>query len=257
MPTQKRPIVTPSALVLITVLLVAGLTMAGAGTTVAADEPSPPPASYYGTVAVDGETPENGTLIVAKIDGETRGEIAVDSSGEYDYGGPDYDDEKLTVNGTESENGTATVEFYVETAEGGLEKAGETVTWESGDHQQVDLTAESTPTSTPTQTQTETSTGGSVGSVSNPPPSTATETPTPADTPVESPTDTQTATGRETPTSTPAPGETPMSTPSSMGTETPADEDGSSFTSEDTPGFGVPVALVALLIASLLAKRRE
>jgi major cell surface glycoprotein (TIGR04216 family) len=69
---------------------------------------------------------------------------------------------------------------------------------------------------------------------------------TPTETPTETPTATPTETPTETPTATPTPSDgTPTDTP----TET--------TTSQQTPGFGVIVALVALLAAALLAYRRD
>lgn len=77
------------------------------------------------------------------------------------------------------------------------------------------------------------------------------ETPTPTDTPTETetPTDTPTATPTETPTATATPTETPTDTPTATPTET--------LEPVSTPGFGIPVAVVALLAAALLAGRRD
>ncbi|WP_152041768.1 PGF-CTERM sorting domain-containing protein [Salinigranum salinum] len=68
-------------------------------------------------------------------------------------------------------------------------------------------------------------------------------------TPTATPTETPTATPTETPTATPTETPTPSDgTPTDTPTET---------TSQQTPGFGVIVALVALLAAALLAYRRD
>jgi PGF-CTERM protein/surface glycoprotein (TIGR04207 family) len=76
---------------------------------------------------------------------------------------------------------------------------------------------------------------------------TATPTDTPTDTPTETATDTATPTETATPTDTATPTEAVTNTQSETDTET----------TTTTPGFGVAVALVALLAAALLAGRRE
>ncbi|MDS0295102.1 BGTF surface domain-containing protein [Halogeometricum luteum] len=72
-------------------------------------------------------------------------------------------------------------------------------------------------------------------------------TPTPSDTPMDTPmtTDTPTDTSTDTPTA------TPTDTPTETATSTPTTTGGS------TPGFGVVVAVTALLAAALLATRRD
>jgi PGF-pre-PGF domain-containing protein len=95
------------------------------------------PASYYGDVTVNGDDAEAGTEIVALIDGEERGSIEIAEAGSY--GGPGGLDEKLVVDGSEDDDGK-TVTFEVRGAE-----AEETVEWESGDVQEVDLTFEDVP----------------------------------------------------------------------------------------------------------------
>lgn len=68
-------------------------------------------------------------------------------------------------------------------------------------------------------------------------------TPTPTATPTATPTETPTATPTDTPTATP--------------TDTPADDDDEEFGEEDGSGFGVVVALLAVLSVALLARRRQ
>jgi len=71
---------------------------------------------------------------------------------------------------------------------------------------------------------------------------TPTETPTPTPTPTSTPEPTPTATPEPTPTATPEPTEEPTPTPT---------------TTTSGPGFGVVVAVIALLAAALLAARRR
>ncbi|MFB6219797.1 MAG: PGF-pre-PGF domain-containing protein [Halolamina sp.] len=108
---------------------------------VAAQGPDPVPASYYGTVTVDGEPAGAGVTVQAVIDGEVRGEITTGDNGSF--GGAGIGEEKLTVRGSTEEDGEATVRFRVN----GME-ANTTVTWQSNDVRELDLavsTAESEP----------------------------------------------------------------------------------------------------------------
>ena len=100
------------------------------------DAPSVP-ASYYGDVTVNGDPAASGTEITAIVNGEPHGSIEVSDEGSY--GGSGALDEKLVVEGSESGD---TVSFEVRGVE-----AEETVTWESGDVQEVDLTFEDVPES--------------------------------------------------------------------------------------------------------------
>ena len=95
------------------------------------------PASYYGDVTVNGDGAEAGTEITAIVEGEPHGSIEISEAGSY--GGPGALDEKLVVEGAESGD---TVSFEVRGVE-----AEETVGWESGDVQEVDLTFEGVPES--------------------------------------------------------------------------------------------------------------
>jgi hypothetical protein len=174
------------------------------------------PASYYGEITVNGQPAPSGTIIEAVIDGEVRGQIEVTEPGEY--GGPAGGDEKLVVNGTEDDVGK-TVTFYVSAT--GFERgaADQTIEWESGAVEELNLTAtldesESTPTETPTPSYTETAT----------PTPTATATSTPTPTPTATPTSTPTTTPTSTPTSEDTRTETPTpedESPTSTSTSTP------------------------------------
>jgi PGF-CTERM protein len=76
------------------------------------------------------------------------------------------------------------------------------------------------------------------------------ETPTPTDTP----TDTETPTDTVTPTETT---DTPTATPTDTPTDTPTATPTETLQPVGTPGFGIPVAVVALLAAALLVSRRD
>ena len=114
--------------------LVTGVVVADHGDD--SDAPSVP-ASYYGDVTVNGDPAESGTEITAIVNGESHGSI--ETAEEGSYGGPGALDEKLVVEG--ATNGD-TVSFEVRGVE-----AEETVEWESGDVQEVDLTFEDVPES--------------------------------------------------------------------------------------------------------------
>ncbi|SDY14058.1 CARDB domain-containing protein [Halopenitus persicus] len=108
--------------------------------------PPQTPASYYGNVTIDGEPAPAGTVIEAEINGTVAGSITINESGTY--GGPDALDEKLLVEGGAGDDG-AEVRFFVnngnidrtEVTSVTAEDGSETVTWESGDVQRVDLAA--------------------------------------------------------------------------------------------------------------------
>ena len=127
---------TTAAVIAVVCLVVAAPLVPG---VVAQEDQPTVPASYYGDVTVNGEDADAGTEIVAFIDGEERGSI--ETSEEGSYGGPGALDEKLVVEGSDDDNGK-TVSFEVRGVE-----AEETVEWESGDVQEVDLTFEDVPES--------------------------------------------------------------------------------------------------------------
>ncbi len=89
------------------------------------------PASYYGTVSVEGGGTLNNVKLIAKINGEERGSIVVKNNR---FGGASYSEGKIIVNGNQEDNGK-TVEFYI-----GKYKAKETVNWKSGDIKEISLT---------------------------------------------------------------------------------------------------------------------
>jgi len=95
------------------------------------------PAAYYGAVMVNGQPAPVGTVIVARIGGETRGQITVKEAGKY--GGPGPLDPKLVVSGTAADEGKQ-VTFEI----GGI-PASETVAFKAGEVKEINLTARSTP----------------------------------------------------------------------------------------------------------------
>ena len=125
------------SIALAAIVLLSGVAVAaGAAPVVAADDPPELPAAYYGEVSIDGEPAPEGTIVEAAIDGEVRGSIAVGDDGTF--GGPGVGDEKLEVPGDADDEGEA-VTFLV----GGVEAdADPEITWASGAHEQVDLSAE-------------------------------------------------------------------------------------------------------------------
>jgi PGF-pre-PGF domain-containing protein len=105
------------------------------------DDPDSPPASYYGSVTIDGDPAPAGTTVEAVVDGEVVGSITTDEAGEY--GGAGAFEEKLRVGRNASiENGSG-VRFFVDNDEIDRTEVGtttpSTVTFEPGDVQQVDL----------------------------------------------------------------------------------------------------------------------
>lgn len=82
---------------------------------------------------------------------------------------------------------------------------------------------------------------------------TATRTPPEEGTPLPSPTPTATAAATDTPTAT----ATPTATEAPMDTETPTQEPTTPTADNTQPGFGVVVAVLSLLAAALLARRRN
>jgi PGF-pre-PGF domain-containing protein/PGF-CTERM protein len=128
---RLRGSIGTAAVALVAVMVAAAMLWAGGGAVLAQEGPSSVPASYYGDVTIDGEPAPEGTEVVAEVDDEERGSIEVTTAGEY--GGPGLNDEKLEVEASEG----AEVVFVVDGV-----AAEETVEWQSGDLQQVDLTVE-------------------------------------------------------------------------------------------------------------------
>jgi hypothetical protein len=95
----------------------------------------PLPAEFYGKVTVDGSPASIGTALVAKINDQVRGKLALTTAGQY--GGTGIFDDKLVVAATEDDvkSGSATISFFI-----GDKKADQTVPFEPGVAKQLDLT---------------------------------------------------------------------------------------------------------------------
>lgn len=102
---------------------------------------SPPlvPASYYGTISLDGEPVPAGVQIEAVVDGEVRDQTTITDEGSF--GGPAIADEKLTVSLDENE-AASDVEFSITGEDVAEIPVTETITWESGAVEQLTLTAQ-------------------------------------------------------------------------------------------------------------------
>lgn len=100
------------------------------------DDPDDPevPASYYGTLEVDGELAEPGVVVEAAVDGVVNDSITVGEDGSF--GGPTAEDEKLTVEGNEGD----VVTFYAEGEDLPRTQADQTVELEAFDDQELSLT---------------------------------------------------------------------------------------------------------------------
>ena len=125
--------------VLLATLLLTGLAGAVAVPSAVADndqDDPPVPASYHGTLTVDGEPADEGVTIEAVVNDSVEDTITVEDGGSF--GGPTAEDEKLTVEGQAGD----TVEFFA--AGEGLERTQteETVELEEFDDQELDLTVE-------------------------------------------------------------------------------------------------------------------
>lgn len=106
---------------------------AGAASVAAQETDGPPevPASFHGTVTVDGEPAPEGTEVVAVVDGQTVDTTTVGSNGTY--GDPGTLGEKLVVDESVADEGTV-VAFRVDGV-----RAEETVNWTTGTTTRVDL----------------------------------------------------------------------------------------------------------------------
>ncbi len=118
------------------------------------------PDSFYGSVYLNGNPAPVGTVILAKINGETRGEITTTVAGLYGDSG--NFNPKLNVAATEAEAaaGNATITFFV----GGIQ-AFQTVPFKSGGGAKLDLIANELAFATETTVPPISSSGSS--SVSN------------------------------------------------------------------------------------------
>jgi hypothetical protein len=122
------------------------------------------PGEYYGSVYLNGNPAPVGTEIIAKINGEQRGELITTKEGLY--GSPDNFESRLMVTSTEEEinSGNITISFFV----GGIQ-AFQIVPFNSGNSEKLDLIAKEntfvtiTTATTPTYATSGGSSGGSVG----------------------------------------------------------------------------------------------
>lgn len=125
----------------------------GAGMAIAPAAAQPAlPAAYFGDITVDGEEPTSGT-VQAVVDGNVVDSIAIDPSGEYTFGtdGPDGPDSFLIV--PEDVGDGNEVEFRVQAGfeDGSSSKVAGTVTWESDDVRELDLSLPNAALDTGTQ----------------------------------------------------------------------------------------------------------
>jgi PGF-pre-PGF domain-containing protein len=114
-------------------------------------------ASFYGDASVNGRDVPASSKVIARIGGETRGEITVTAAGEY---GNSASDTKLGVDGCSNETGIA-VEFYVKMPGYQEIKAAQTSTWQSGVVTKIDLTFTGTEVKETTSTPSSNDNGGS------------------------------------------------------------------------------------------------
>jgi len=118
------------------------------------------PGEFYGSVYLNGNPAPAGTVIIAQINGEARGNITTTVDGLY--GGPGNFDPRLIVTSNENEvnAGNATITFLV----GGVQ-AFQTAPFKSGDSEKLDLLANSNAFKTVTTTMTPaySSSGGASG----------------------------------------------------------------------------------------------
>ena len=91
----------------------------------------PIPASYYGTITIDGEPAIPITHLASCINGVGRGSIVTTEEGTY---GQTSGDKLMTI-GTSAEDDNEIVYFCVEN-----KRSNENITWSSGDIQKIDLT---------------------------------------------------------------------------------------------------------------------
>ncbi len=114
------------------------------------------PDEFYGSVYLNGNPAPAGTVIVAKINGESRGELTTMVDGVY--GGPGNYELRLMVSSTEEEvnAGNTSVTFFV----GGVQ-AFQIVPFKSGNSEKLDLMANNKAFDTSVTTLTTYSSSGS------------------------------------------------------------------------------------------------
>jgi hypothetical protein len=133
---------------LLALLMFACLTLVVSGLWVAADPP-PRPATFYGTVRVNGANPPSYVSVEAQIGGVTYKTAALTSSGADMVYVLKVPGENSEIAGKQGGSPGETVQFRV----GGL-LCAQTATWQEGGHTNLNLTASGTlPTATPTLTQ--------------------------------------------------------------------------------------------------------
>jgi hypothetical protein len=121
----------------------------------AADSPPAPPATFVGSVLVDGAAPPPGTVVEARIGGTSCGVTTVFNSGSqarYTLEIPALDPDQTPDCGVEG----VAVDFWV-----GGKKASQTGSWLNYQLNQLDLTVVTSPDENPTPKPPETGTGAS------------------------------------------------------------------------------------------------
>jgi len=100
----------------------------------------PLPAEFYGSITMQGNPVQTGTVLTAKINDQVCGQYTLKEAGLY--GGAGIFDDKLMVVASENDlkNGPLSVYFYI-----GDTKADQVVPFESGKVQKLDLSAGGTP----------------------------------------------------------------------------------------------------------------
>lgn len=140
-----------SRIVLATILLFSLITIAFAGAPAL-------PCEFYGKVTIEGSPAPVGTIVVAKVGEQERGQISLEQEGVY--GGPGTFDKRLKVVAEESDltAGTPKITFWVNG-----QKAWQDTSFQPGISQALDLsvggeqpseTQVSVPTAIPTEEQT-------------------------------------------------------------------------------------------------------
>ncbi|HWQ65265.1 MAG TPA: PKD domain-containing protein [Methanospirillum sp.] len=100
----------------------------------------PLPAEFYGGVTIQGTPAPIGTVVVAKINDQVRGQLSLNEAGKYGHTG--IFDERLVVAATDDDlkSGAAVVTFLI-----GSTVAEQTVPFEPGKTQKLDLSAGGVP----------------------------------------------------------------------------------------------------------------
>ncbi|WP_424016190.1 hypothetical protein ACOZ4N_00015 (plasmid) [Halorientalis pallida] len=231
------------------------------------DEPPAVPASYYGSVTIDGDPAPSGTNVTVVVDGEQEDSIQTESDGSF--GGSSASAEKLVV-GHDDASESPSVRFLVNG-----ELVG-TVQWQSGANQEVDLTLSTTGNSGD-DSNADSGSGSSVGDIDVNPsgpnsgpvttttPTTTTASPTTEDgaeggTGTDETTTTQPTSDDTATQSTDDEPETPTVAEPATPAEEPADDDGdeaTTTTSSEGPGFTSLMAAVAIACGAYLFRRRS